>query len=151
MTGHSDLAVLRESLRFAVPLAIRELEHRALTTRDISEAWLIGAARRAATQLGGHGDGLQPWRQPNPPRVQRTVTRVWGDVATGVAAAALLAGADGVAVLGDTYRPQWAGVRPCPLLDCATPWTGHLQAWPPVAAAPRTVDDLALPEDGEAA
>lgn len=95
---------LREFLRFAVPLMIRDLEYRA-ARGEVSEAWLIGTARRGGASLGARGDALLfSDRKPRKGRQRDVATRTTQDLVEGIAAAALLAGPDGVDVFGDHYE-----------------------------------------------
>lgn len=97
---------LREFLQFAVPLMIRDLEDRA-ARGEVSDAWLIGTARRGSTSLGARGDILLfSDREPRKGRQRDDVTRTTQDLVEGIAAAALLAGEDGIEILGDRYAPM---------------------------------------------
>ncbi|MFI5525013.1 hypothetical protein [Streptomyces platensis] len=95
---------LRQFLQFAVPLMIRDLQYRA-AHGEVSEAWLIGTARRGGASLGARGDTLLfSDRKPRTGRQRDDVTRTTQDLVEGIAAAALLAGPEGVTVFGDHYR-----------------------------------------------
>ncbi|MFF9787120.1 hypothetical protein [Streptomyces nigrescens] len=97
---------LREFLQFAVPLMIRDLEYRA-ACGEVSEAWLIGTARRGGASLGFRGDTLMfSDRKPRKGRQRDAATRTTQDLIEGIAAAALLAGEDGIEIFGDRYAPM---------------------------------------------
>ncbi|MFI1161426.1 hypothetical protein [Streptomyces sioyaensis] len=97
---------LREFLQFAVPLMIRDLEYRA-ARGELSEAWLIGTARRGGASLGNRGDTLLfSDRKPRKGWQRDAVTRTTQDMVEGIAAAALLAGEDGIEIFGDRYAPM---------------------------------------------
>ncbi|MEU3990170.1 hypothetical protein AB0F24_17635 [Streptomyces platensis] len=107
---------LREFLQFAVPLMIRDLEYRA-ARGEVSEAWLIGTARRGGASLGPSGNALLfSDRKPRKGRQRDVVTRTTQDLIEGIAAAALVAGEDGIEIFGDRYapmpRPVQAPARP---------------------------------------
>ncbi|MFG2987584.1 hypothetical protein ACGFYQ_41495 [Streptomyces sp. NPDC048258] len=101
---------LRAFLSFVVPLRAAELAHK-IKGWDYSRAeavnWLTDEARRAGVSVGAGGDVLQfSGGRPRVGRAQGRVVLTAGDLAIGVAAAALLAqleGEAGVTVLGDFY------------------------------------------------
>ncbi|MGA5442268.1 hypothetical protein ACPCKW_22500 [Streptomyces griseoincarnatus] len=103
---------LRDFLSFAVPLRSAELAYKIRTwghSRTQAVAWLTGQAERAGVSLGGRGDALQfSGRRPRTGRARDVVVRTADDLATGIAAAALLAqfdGRRGVSAFGDYYGP----------------------------------------------
>ncbi|KIZ16891.1 hypothetical protein [Streptomyces natalensis] len=125
---------LREFLQLAVPLMIRDLEYRA-ARGEVSEAWLIGTSRRGGASLGARGDALLfSDRTPRKGRQRDVVTRTTQDLVEGIAAAALLAGPDGIDVFGDHYGPP-----PGP-----PPAAPSVPAPQPTAPAPRTTHDAPL-------
>lgn len=95
---------LREFLRFAVPLRAATL----IADHDphVLAGLLPGMARRAGAALGNYGDALQySDGRRRTGRARALVTRTADDLATGIAALALMAGPEGVTVLGDHYGP----------------------------------------------
>lgn len=136
---------LREFLQFAVPLMIRELEYRA-ARGEVSEAWLIGTARRGGASLGARGDVLLfSDRKPRKGWQRDAVTRTTQDLIEGIAAAALLAGPDGVTVLGDHYGPARPG-RDADSGPRAAPAKAVIDEAPAEAVipAPRAINDVPL-------
>lgn len=123
---------LREFLQFAVPLMIRDLEYRA-ARGEVSEAWLIGTARRGGASLGARGDTLLfSDRKPRKGRQRDVVTRTAQDLVEGIAAAALVAGEDGIEIFGDRYAPMSRPVQgPARTRDGVT--ITHPEAAPDVA------------------
>ncbi|MET7795733.1 hypothetical protein [Streptomyces decoyicus] len=136
---------LREFLQFAVPLMIRDLQYRA-ARGEVSEAWLIGTARRGGASLGARGDTLLfSDRKPRKGRQRDAATRTTQDLVEGIAAAALLAGPDGITVFGDHYGPA----RPSHDTDSdprAVPARVVIDEAPAEAVipAPRAIDDVPL-------
>lgn len=109
---------LRDFLSLAVPLRAADLAYKIKSwrySRAQAVMWLTSEARRAGVALGSGGDALQ--FSPGHPltgRARTRAVRTADDLATGVAAASLLAQLDGrcgVRVFGDYY-----GVRRDP--DC---------------------------------
>ncbi|WP_424892166.1 hypothetical protein [Streptomyces sp. XH2] len=101
---------LRDFLAFAVPLRSAEMAHNLRRwghSRDQAATWLQGEAQRAGVSVGTSGDVLQfADGRPRNGRAQWRVARTAGDLASGVAAACLLAqleGERGVIALGDYY------------------------------------------------
>ncbi|WP_424891843.1 hypothetical protein [Streptomyces sp. XH2] len=99
MTAIEDL---REFLRFAVPLRAAALL--AEYPPHELESVLPALAQR---WYGNAGDTLQ--YRSDVPEVRRTAIQTASDLTTGVAAAALLAGPDGITVFGDHYGPSGSG------------------------------------------
>lgn len=101
---------LKDFLSFAVPLRAADLAHKIKTWRySRAEAvnWLMSECQRAGISVGGDGDVLQfSDGRPRVGRAQSRAAHAAGDLANGVAAAALLAqlhGEVGVRVFGDFY------------------------------------------------
>lgn len=141
---------LREFLRFAVPLRAATLiaDH---SPRELA-ALLPGMAMRAGAALGSYGDALQfSDGKPRTGRARDRVIRTADDLVTGIAAAALLAGPDGITILGDHYGPA----RPGDGRGRARSETGRPRpATPPGGTAvrkPRPVVDVHLPDPHQAA
>lgn len=84
---------LRASLQWAVPIRSRELLHQ--YSQDELARILPAMAERGGKALGHYGDALQYANSP-----KKLIIPAWGDVVDGVAATALLAGPDGITVLG---------------------------------------------------
>jgi hypothetical protein len=137
---------LREFLQFVMPLMIRDLEHRA-ARGEVSEAWLIGTARRGGASLGSRGDVLSfSDRKPRTGRQRDAVTRTTQDLVEGIAAAALLAGPEGVTAFGDRYRPSRSSDYPNPQCHVTSRFD-HADDAPPRAGVPpipgpRPLDDV---------
>ncbi|MFE3560179.1 hypothetical protein ACFXKW_35770 [Streptomyces sp. NPDC059193] len=101
---------LRDFLSFAVPLRAAELAHK-MKGWPFSDAeavnWLPAECQRAGVSVGGRGDVLQfSDGRPRVGRAQSSVVQAAGALASGIAAAALLAqlqGEAGVEVFGDFY------------------------------------------------
>ncbi|GAA1236332.1 hypothetical protein GCM10009578_091880 [Streptomyces rhizosphaericus] len=109
---------LRDFLSFAVPLRSAEMLYNLRQwghSRDQAVNWLRGEAQRAGVSVGTSGDVLQfTDGRPRTGRAQVRVACTAGDLASGVAAASLLAqleGERGVIALGDYYGV--ADDRPC--------------------------------------
>ncbi|MCT2591114.1 hypothetical protein LHJ74_14550 [Streptomyces sp. N2-109] len=97
---------LADWLEYAVPLRIRDLEHR-IATEHLTQEWLIGVARRGGASLGTYGDVMQySDRRPRNGRQRNTVIRCTDDLVDGVAAAVILAGPEGTTVFGQQFRPS---------------------------------------------
>lgn len=96
MSDHLD--GLRESLRWAVPLRSIEFVHQ--HTPDTLAQILPGMATRGGITLGSSGDAFMFTGDSR----KRTI-RAWGDLVDGIAAAALLAGPDGLTILGVHFCP----------------------------------------------
>ena len=101
---------LRDFLSFAVPLRAAELANKIETwrySRAQAVNWLMSECQRAGISVGGDGDVLQfSDGRPRVGRAQSRVAHAAGDLANGVAAAALLAqlhGEPGVRAIGDFY------------------------------------------------
>lgn len=84
---------LRASLEWAVPIRSLELLHQ--YSQDELARILPAMAARGGKALGHYGDALQYAGSP-----KKIVINAWGDLVDGVAATALLAGPDGLTVLG---------------------------------------------------
>ncbi|MDP5310446.1 hypothetical protein [Streptomyces poriferorum] len=93
MTTDHTLGAVREFLRFAVPLASIDLTHR-YTQKELA-LFLPGIAVRGGLQLGHGGDVFQFSKSD-----RKIIRRTASELATGIAAAAMLAGPDGITVLG---------------------------------------------------
>ncbi|TDC03571.1 hypothetical protein E1265_36430, partial [Streptomyces sp. 8K308] len=97
-----ELDALREWLRFAVPLRSAELlqQH---TPGQLATV-LPELARSAGVQLGHNGDALI--FTPRTSRQRARTATAAADLATGLAAAALMAGPAGINVLGLHFAPE---------------------------------------------
>lgn len=103
-----DLDALGDFLDFAVPLRAAGLSaDLAGLSPEHATARLQGLCRAAGVSLGSKGDSIQfSDGKPRTGRQQATATRTLDDLATGVAAAAFLAGPDGVTVFGRHFGPR---------------------------------------------
>lgn len=131
MTGAEDMQrmVLRETLRFAVPMHMHELQH-------LPVDMLPGIGSAAATVIGSHGDALQFGG--------KHCAEAFNALARGLAAAALTAWG------GVTFD----GMHWCTQPNCAGPDADHPQPYPwspPAKTEQRPVVDLHLPDVEQAA
>lgn len=131
---------LREFLLFAVPLAAADLlAKRAELPANEERFWeprMRGLIARGGLALGGHGDQLE--HTPRYPAHHKLARRAAGELVYGIAAAALLAGPEGV----DIFGTHWCKVPGCRASSCRDHMADTGEGRPPESAPPETVHSL---------